>query len=364
MDRKEFLRRVLIIDLLAIATLLSIYLVVVLRGFLLDLLISTIFAIVLHPIVSFMVRHKIRRSIAVVVVVIVGLATLTELVYVFTKPLYSAAFTFAHQLPSLVAQAQSGKGQLGSLITRFHIESFVSTNVSKITSAAGNVTGTLLSATRTFLTGLTGVITIALLSVFILLEGPRVVHSTLGLLPKQNKELLYRILERSEKAVAGYVFGNLATSVIAGIVVGATLAILGVPFALLLSLWVAIVDLLPLVGGLLAGIPTVFIAFLHSPIAGVVTLIVFLTYQQIENHILNPVVMARTVKLNPLWILISVLVGTDLAGFTGALIGIPVAAMIQVTSQELWHRYSPSRDVRAPDEIDGDDQIPNVTEPQ
>ncbi|MDA8025763.1 MAG: AI-2E family transporter [Actinomycetota bacterium] len=352
MDRKEFMKRVFLIDAIAIATILSIFLVVVLHGFLLDLLISTIFAIVLHPIVRFMVRHKIRRSIAVVVVVLVGLAALTALVYVFTKPLYSAAFTFAHQLPTLVAQAQSGKGQLGALITRFHIESFVSSNVSKITSAAGNLTGTLLSATRTFLTGLTGVITIALLSVFILLEGPKVVQNTLGLLPVETRALVHRILERSEKAVAGYVFGNLATSVIAGVVVGASLSILGVPFALLLALWVAIVDLLPLVGGLLAGVPTVFIAFLHSPIAGVVMLVVFLTYQQIENHILNPVVMARTVSLNPLWILIAVLVGTDLSGFTGALIGIPVAAMIQVTSQELWHKYGSSRTISSQKEED------------
>ncbi len=251
-----------------------------------------------------------------------------------------------------MAQAQSGKGQLGALITRFHIESFVSSNVSKITSAAGNLTGTLLSATRTFLTGLTGVITIALLSVFILLEGPKVVQNTLGLLPVETRALVHRILERSEKAVAGYVFGNLATSVIAGVVVGASLSILGVPFALLLALWVAIVDLLPLVGGLLAGVPTVFIAFLHSPIAGVVMLVVFLTYQQIENHILNPVVMARTVSLNPLWILIAVLVGTDLSGFTGALIGIPVAAMIQVTSQELWHKYGSSRTISSQKEED------------
>lgn len=352
MDRKEFMKRVFLIDAIAIATVLSIFLVVVLHGFLLDLLISTIFAIVLHPIVSFMVRHRIRRSIAVVVVVLVGLATVTGLVYIFTKPLYSAAFTFAHQLPSLVKQAQSGKGQLGALIAKFHIGSFVSSNVSKITGAAGNLTGTLLSATKTFLTGITGLITIALLSVFILLEGPKVVKNTLGLLPVEPRALVHRILLRSEKAVAGYVFGNLATSVIAGVVVGASLSILGVPFALLLALWVAIVDLLPLVGGLLAGVPTVFIAFLHSSIAGVVMLIVFLTYQQIENHILNPVVMARTVRLNPLWILISVLVGTDLSGFTGALIGIPVAGMIQVTSHELWHQYGSSRTLSSQKEED------------
>jgi len=126
-------------------------------------------------------------------------------------------------------------------------------------------------------------------------------------------------------------------------VVGVTLAILGVPFALLLGVFVALVDLLPLVGGLLAGVPVVIIAAIHSVAAGIVMLVVFLVYQQVENHILNPVIMSKTVRMNPFWVLLAVLIGATLGGrvgadlgtFVGALIGIPVGGALQVVVREI-----------------------------
>ena len=126
-------------------------------------------------------------------------------------------------------------------------------------------------------------------------------------------------------------------------IVGITLAILGVPFALLLGVFVALVDLLPLVGGLLAGVPVVVIAAIHSVPAGIVMLIVFLVYQQIENHVLNPIIMSKTVRLNPFWVLLAVLVGATLGGriagglgtFVGALVGIPFGGALQVIVREL-----------------------------
>jgi len=151
------------------------------------------------------------------------------------------------------------------------------------------------------------------------------------------------VVNESIRSVTGYMLGNFLTSLIAGVIVGITLAILGVPFALLLGAFVALVDLLPLVGGLLAGVPVVIIAVIHSVPAGIVMLVVFLTYQQIENHILNPVIMSRTVRLNPFWVLLAVLlgatlggkVGADLGAFVGALIGIPVGGALQVVVREI-----------------------------
>ena len=118
-----------------------------------------------------------------------------------------------------------------------------------------------------------------------------------------------------------------------------------------MGIFVALVDLLPLVGGLLAGVPTVIIAAIHSVPAGIIMLVIFLAYQQVENHILNPVIMSKTVKLNPFWVLIAVLVGATLGGkvggglgsFVGALIGIPVGGALQVIVRELR---------RGPDDID------------
>jgi len=159
-----------------------------------------------------------------------------------------------------------------------------------------------------------------------------------------------RVAGAVTRTVTGYMLGNFLTSVIAGVVVFVTLMVMKVPFAPLWALWVALVDFLPMIGGALAGIPTVLFAFFESTTAGVVTLVVFLTYTQIENHILNPIVMSRTVKISPLLVLLSVLVGAsvgswiggDFGGFVAALLSIPVAGAMQVIVVELWQLTAPS----------------------
>jgi hypothetical protein len=153
-----------------------------------------------------------------------------------------------------------------------------------------------------------------------------------------------RVSAQVNRAVTGYMAGNLLTSVIAGAVVFVTLLVLGVPFPFLWALWVALVDFLPMIGGALAGIPTVLFATTHSLTAGIVTLIVFLAYTQIENHVLNPVVMSKTVQINPLLVLISILVAASIGswigglfgGFVAALLAIPAAGAGQVIVSELW----------------------------
>jgi predicted PurR-regulated permease PerM len=122
-----------------------------------------------------------------------------------------------------------------------------------------------------------------------------------------------------------------------------TLVVLGVPFPFLWGLWVALVDFLPQVGGALAGIPTVLFAAAHSLTAGIVTAVVFLLYSQIENHVLNPAVMSKTMRVSPLFVLVSVLVGASIGGWLGgvpgafvaALLAIPTAAALQTVMELL-----------------------------
>jgi predicted PurR-regulated permease PerM len=176
-----------------------------------------------------------------------------------------------------------------------------------------------------------------------MLESPRLWHGLMSVMRPSVAVRMDRVINESIRSVTGYMLGNAMTSIIAGVIVGITLAVLGVPFALLMGVFVAMVDLLPLVGGLLAGVPVIIIAAIHSVPAGIVMLIVFLAYQQVENHILNPVIMSRTVRLNPFWVLIAVLVGAALGGrvssglgtFVGALIGIPAGGALQVVVREI-----------------------------
>ncbi len=123
---------------------------------------------------------------------------------------------------------------------------------------------------------------------------------------------------------------------------------LGVPYPFLWGLWVALVDFLPMIGGALAGIPTVLFAAVHSLTAGIVTLVVFVVYTQVENHILNPAVMSRTVRINPLLVLVSVLVagtignwlGSAFGAFVAALLAIPAAASLQIAVREIRQTVS------------------------
>ena len=250
-------------------------------------------------------------------VFLVGALVLGGLVYLFTEPLVTAAVHFGKQVPTLVNEAKKGHGPLGRLVFRLHLQKYLSEGLDQ---AHGSQITKVLKPATAFSVGaaavstLVTIVTIAVLTFFTMLEAPRMWRGFLSLFQPSTAERLNRVVDESIRSVTGYMLGNGATSVIAGIISGVTLQILGVPFALLLGVFVALVDLLPLVGGLLAGVPVVVIAAIHSVPAGITMLIVFLVYQQVENHVLNPVIMSKTVQLNPFWVLIAVLVGAALGG--------------------------------------------------
>src|ERR671927_1115856 len=147
-----------------------------------------------------------------------------------------------------------------------------------------------------------------------------------------------RVAHEIYRTVGGYVTGNLLISLIAGISTTVVLLIVGVPYAVALGLIVAILDLIPLAGATIAAIVVGIVAFIHSIVAGIVVLVFFVVYQQIENHLLQPIVYGRTVQLSPLAVLVSVLIGAELAGILGALAAIPVAGAIQVVVVD-WNRH-------------------------
>jgi len=325
-----------------------------LRTIVVYIIIAFFLTLLMTPASRFLKRQGMSHGGATLTVFLIGGLALIGLVYLFTEPLVTAAVHFGHQIPTLVSEAKKGRGPLGRLVFRLHLQKYLSQGSSKI---ASNITKVLKPATA-FSVGaaavstLVAIVTVAILTFFTMLEAPRMWSGFLRLFRPNTADRLSRVVDDSIRSVTGYMLGNAATSVIAGLITGTTLALLGVPFALLLGVFVALVDLLPLVGGLLAGVPVVVIAAIHSVQAGIIMLIVFLVYQQIENHVLNPVIMSKTVRLNPFWVLIAVLVGATLGGriagglgtFVGALVGIPFGGALQVIVREL--RQGPDAVVR------------------
>jgi predicted PurR-regulated permease PerM len=174
-----------------------------------------------------------------------------------------------------------------------------------------------------------------------LLEGREWVERFYGVLPEHLQDRWRRIGSDIHGTVGGYVTGNILISLIAGVSITIVLVATGVPYAVALGLLVAVLDLIPLAGATVAGIVVGTVALLHSIPAGIIVIVFFLAYQQLENHVLQPVIYGRTVQLSPLVVLVSVLVGAEIAGILGALAAIPVAGTLQVVIREqLAHRRS------------------------
>jgi predicted PurR-regulated permease PerM len=316
-----------------------------LRDVILMSVVAGFLALILNPLVVALQRRWIRRrGPAVAVVTIWTVLVFAVLVATFGYPLVHGLTHFSQRLPSYVQYAEHGHGWIGQLIRRFHLQTWVTRNAPKLQSLAVTLARPALTVGKGAAAMLATLGTIFALLVLFLLEGPKISRWLLDLMPPGRAAYCRRVASEISQSVTGYAFGNLLTSLIAGLVVFVTLTVLGVPFPLLWALWVALVDFLPMIGGALAGIPTVLFALGHSLTAGIVTAAAFIAYQQIENHVLNPVVMSRTVKINPLLVLLSILVGTSIGSWLGGLFGsfvaallsIPVAGALQVIARELW----------------------------
>ena len=345
------LRTILVTVGVVVATYLAGKLLYLVRNIVLVMLVAGFVAILLNPLVARLQRWIPRRGLAVTIVAIWAALVFIGLAVAFGLPLVKGITHLADRLPGYIASAQHGKGWIGHLVAKYHIQSWVQRNRPKLLGYAQSFSRPALTVGKGAIALVIELFTLFVLIFLLLLEGPKMWDWTLGQMTAGRKATVSRIGIDVSQKVTGYMFGNLLTSLIAGIVVYVTLLILGVPFPLLWGLWVALVDFLPMIGGALAGIPTVLFAFIVRGVtAGIITAVVFLVYTQIENHVLNPVVMSKTVRINPLAVFIAVLVGASLGnliagifgGFVAALLAIPTAGVLQVFLKEIWQTTAPS----------------------
>jgi len=315
---------------IAVAVLLEV--VWIARQVLTWILIAIFLTLALNPAVDWFQRHGIRRrGLATAITFILVLAGIATLGALFIPTLVREVNGFVEALPGYVDDITHRRGRLGFLETKYHVTDRVRDAVeSGGASGALGLTGTALAITKGIITAIIATVTITFMTLFMLLEGPTWMERFYGLLPAKSRDRRRDVGQQIYRTVGGYVTGNLLISVIAGVSSTLVLLALGVDYAVALGLLVAILDLIPLAGATLAAILVATVGFLHSVVAGIVLIIFFVVYQQVENHILQPVVYSRTVRLSPLAILIAILIGAELAGVLGALAAIPVAGTIQV----------------------------------
>jgi predicted PurR-regulated permease PerM len=284
-----------------------------------------------------------RRGAAVALVVCAALVPAVALLVLFGRPLAEGFAELARTLPQRVATAQRRDDAVGAAVRASHLTAWLPQHSSDLSVLGKALAGPVLLVGRGAVSALTAVGTVFSLVVLLLLRGPKLCEAALRQLSEPGAAWCTRVGARMNAALIGSVVGNAFTSIVAGAVTGAGLTALGVPVPWLWALWVALVDFIPLVGAALGAAPTVVFAALQSTTAGLLTLVMFVVYQQLENRVLSPLVMSRTAKADPLLVTLSLLCGSTLGhefggalgALVAALLAVPTAAMVQILAGEL-----------------------------
>ena len=301
--------------------------------------IALFLALALNPAVDRLEARLKRRGVATGLVYIAALAVVIGIGFLFIPTLVTQVNDFAGKVPDYLNDLTKGRGRLGFLQTKYHLvdkarEALKQGGASKLFG----ISGTALALAQGVVNAVLATVTIAFMTLFMLLEGRKWIESFFSLLAPGPQRRWRAVGHDIYRTVGGYVTGNLLISLIAGGLTTIVLLVVGVPYAVALGLIVAILDLIPLAGATIAAIIVGAVAFLHSIPAGIIVIVFFIVYQQVENHILQPIVYGKTVQLSPLVVLIAVLIGAQLAGVLGALAAIPVAGSLQVVFVD-WLRH-------------------------
>lgn len=304
-------------------------------------LVAAFFAMALNPAVGALERRGVGRGRAAAIVFVVAFAALGLLGFLVIPPLITATTDFVEALPEYLRDLDAERGPLAFLEQRFHVgeqlvEIHERSGIAGLLGLESPGASTARAAADTAL----GLIAVPFLTFFMLLDGRRWVESVVNVMPPTAQPRWERVFDGIDRTVGGYVTGNLLISLIAGTVAAVTLLAAGVPYALPLAVIVAILDLIPLVGATVGVVVCSVAALSVGVVPAVIVVAVLLVYQQLENHVLQPVVYGRTVELSPLGVLVAVLIGAEIAGVLGALAAIPVAGSISVIASELvrWRR--------------------------
>jgi predicted PurR-regulated permease PerM len=268
------------------------------------------------------------RSTAVPVVFIAFVAGLLLVVVLLVAP-------FVSQIDNIVVDAPRAADHLAknSLVHRLDQKYDV---IAKVKAHASELPRIAFGAAGSIVSGLTATVTVLFLTAFILFELPRMSEIALAQLRPSGAQRARQIGEHLNRSVGGYVIGNLLISTIAGTVATVLLWLLGVPYPLTLGVVVAIGDLIPLFGATLASILVVAVTyFTKGTTDAAIVFAVIMIYQQIENHMIQPVIYRRMVQIPSLVVLIAVLAGASVLGIIGALVAIPIAGTLQVVIMDM-----------------------------
>jgi predicted PurR-regulated permease PerM len=289
----------------------------------------------LQPAVLWLERHRVSRPIAVGLITFCFLAVVGAFVAAAIPPISHEAHELMVNFPRYRRDIADGRGLLGRIVAKLHLTSYVRGNSTASKTLKKEAVGGVIGAGKLLLSTTAAAVSIVVLTIYFLIALPSVSELWLGLVPASRRERVGLLIEEVFGRVGGFVLGNLITSVVAGIGTTVWLTIFGIPYAFLLGLFVAIMDLIPVVGSTVGGIVVSLVALTKGLPVAIATGGFYTFYRLFEDYLLVPRVMNRTVRISPGLTIMATLLGAALWGLLGALVAIPIAAGMRLVLEEV-----------------------------
>jgi predicted PurR-regulated permease PerM len=300
------------------------------------MVLAFVFALGFDPLVRFLVRHGWRRTWAVTAVTIGAFLVVVGFFAAILPPIIDQTTQLVHAAPSYLQQVQDRHSRLGSLMARFNV---VATVKSFAGSGSAQALGGVLGVGAAIFGATVSTLTVVVLTVYFMANLPGIKRALWRMAPASRRRRVAELGERIFDQVGGYLLGNIVTSVIAGAGTWLYLLVVGVPYPLALGIMVAVFDLIPVVGSTVGGVIVSLVALTVSVPIALLTAGYYVVYRLVEDYLLSPRVMARTVNVPPLLTIVALLLGGAAAGVVGAFLAIPVAAAVQLLLREVvWPR--------------------------
>lgn len=306
--------------------------IVLARQVLILILVSAFLAVGLDPAVRWLVRRGLRRSFAVLLIVLAALGFFGGFVAAVAPPIASQSTDLVRNAPDYV-QRLTKNPTIRHLDQRYHFVDSLKKRAQEGVSI--NALGGIFGVGKAILGFAASALTVIVLTIYFLANMPGIKRTLYRLVPRSRRARVGLLTDEILNRVGGYVLGNLATSFVAGLAAFIWLEIFRVPYPVALAMFVAITDLIPLIGATIGAIGVTAVALFASIPTGIATFGYFVAYQQFENYVLQPRVMRKTVDVAPVVTIVAALLGAALLGILGALIAVPIAAGIQLLLSEV-----------------------------
>ena len=311
------------------------------RDVLLLVYVSGLFAIGFSPVVRLIERQKVfpdatrrfPRWLAILVLYLIILGILTGIGFMIAPPLNDQAHQLWAAFPDMFDRAQEFLIEKGVLQEHVTLTEAVK-HAPK--SGGTQAVGTVLGAVVNVVGGLFGLLTILILTFYILIEADSLRSTMLRLFPVHERARVDALSRDITVKISAWLGGQLLLGGVIGTSSAIGLWLLGIPFFYVLALVSGIGELIPVVGPILSAIPAIAIAATVSFKKVLLVVVFFIVQQQFENHVLVPKIMQRQVGVSPVTVIVSLLVGGKLLGIVGAILAVPTAAILQVVLGEIF----------------------------